>query len=115
SGHGRRWRERRRQSRQGYRSAAGRSTPEVRGPTGGSGPDAPLPWPGSAPESRMSRPALALAFLLLPLSAAAAEPLALQCERLFEARSGKLLPARTVVVREGRIAEVLEGRVEVPG
>ncbi len=63
----------------------------------------------------MSRPALALAFLLLPLSAAAAEPLALQCERLFEARSGKLLPARTVVVREGRIAEVLEGRVEVPG
>jgi len=63
----------------------------------------------------MSRPALALAFLLLPLSAAAAEPLALQCERLFEARSGKLLPARTVVIREGRIAEVLEGRVEVPG
>jgi len=65
----------------------------------------------------MSRPALplALALLLVPLSAAAAEPLALQCERLFEARSGKLLPARTVVVREGRVAEVLEGRVEVPG
>lgn len=65
----------------------------------------------------MSRPALplALAFLLVPLSAGAAEPLALQCEKLFEARSGKLLPARTVVVREGRIAEVLEGRVEVPG
>ena len=63
----------------------------------------------------MSRPALALAFLLLPLSAAAAEPLALQCERLFEARSGKLLPARTVVVRDGRVAEVLEGRIEVAG
>ncbi|MGX5732030.1 amidohydrolase family protein [Pseudoxanthomonas beigongshangi] len=63
----------------------------------------------------MSRPALALAFLLLPLSAAAAEPLALQCERLFEARGGKLLPARTVVVRDGRVAEVLEGRVDVPG
>ncbi|MGN6223328.1 amidohydrolase family protein [Pseudoxanthomonas sp.] len=63
----------------------------------------------------MSRPALALAFLLVPLSATAAEPLALQCERLFEARSGKLLPARTVVVRDGRVAEVLEGRVEVAG
>lgn len=65
----------------------------------------------------MSRPALplALTFLLVPLSATAAEPLALQCERLFEARSGKLLPARTVVVRDGRVAEVLEGRVEVPG
>jgi len=63
----------------------------------------------------MSRPVLALAFLFVPLSATAAEPLALQCERLFEARSGKLLPARTVVVREGRVAEVLEGRAEVPG
>ncbi len=63
----------------------------------------------------MSRPVLALAFLLVPLSATAAEPLALQCERLFEARSGKLLPARTVVVRDGRVAEVLEGRVEVAG
>ncbi len=63
----------------------------------------------------MSRPPLALAFLLLPLSATAAEPLALQCERLFEARSGELLPARTVVVRDGRVADVLEGRVEVPG
>lgn len=65
----------------------------------------------------MSRPALplALAVLLVPLSAHAAEPLALQCERLFESRSGKLLPARTVVVREGRVAEVLEGRAEVPG
>ncbi|MGS1078472.1 amidohydrolase family protein [Pseudoxanthomonas beigongshangi] len=63
----------------------------------------------------MSRPVLALAFLFVPLSATAAEPLALQCERLFEARSGKLLPARTVVVREGRVAEVLEGRTEVPG
>lgn len=63
----------------------------------------------------MSRPALALVFLLVPLSATAAEPLALQCEWLFEARSGKLLPARTVVVRDGRVAEVLEGRVEVAG
>ncbi|WP_246109165.1 metal-dependent hydrolase family protein [Vulcaniibacterium gelatinicum] len=46
---------------------------------------------------------------------AAAEPLALHCERLFDARAGRMLDARTVVVREGRIAEVLAGRVEVPG
>ncbi|WP_363797747.1 amidohydrolase family protein [Lysobacter firmicutimachus] len=46
---------------------------------------------------------------------AAAEPLALQCGRLFDARNGKVLEARTVVVREGKIAEVLPGRAEAPG
>ena len=64
-----------------------------------------------------------LALLLLslaPLTAAplpvlGAEPLALHCGRLFDARSGKLLDARTVVVRDGKIGEVLAGRVEVPG
>jgi imidazolonepropionase-like amidohydrolase len=40
---------------------------------------------------------------------------ALQCERLFDSRSGQLLDARTVVVREGKVAEVLPGRVQVPG
>ncbi len=40
---------------------------------------------------------------------------ALQCERLFDSRSGQLLDARTVVVREGKVAEVLPGKVEVPG
>ena len=63
---------------------------------------------------------LALLLSLAPLMAApltvlAAEPLALQCGRLFDARNGKLLEARTVVVRDGKIAEVLAGRVEVPG
>ena len=64
-----------------------------------------------------------LALLLLslaPLTAAplpvlGAEPLALHCGRLFDARSGKLLDARTVVVRDGKISDVLAGRVEVPG
>lgn len=46
---------------------------------------------------------------------AAAEPVALQCGRLFDARSGKVLEARTVVVRDGKVAEVLAGRAEVPG
>ncbi|MBX9403878.1 amidohydrolase family protein [Lysobacter sp. BMK333-48F3] len=46
---------------------------------------------------------------------AAAEPVALQCGRLFDARSGKILEARTVVVRDGKVAEVLAGRAEAPG
>ncbi len=55
--------------------------------------------------------------LLVTTSAFAAPPapLALQCGQLFDARSGKLLDARTVVVRDGKIAEVLAGRTDVPG
>ena len=40
---------------------------------------------------------------------------ALHCERLFDARAGRVLGPHTVVVREGRIAEVLQGRASVPG
>jgi imidazolonepropionase-like amidohydrolase len=40
---------------------------------------------------------------------------ALQCERLFDSRSGKLLGAHTVVVRNGKIAEVRPGKSEVTG
>ncbi|ALN80009.1 metal-dependent hydrolase family protein [Lysobacter antibioticus] len=47
--------------------------------------------------------------------AAAAEPMALQCGRLFDARSGKLLESRTVVVRDGKVEQVLDGRAEAPG
>jgi len=57
----------------------------------------------------------ALLLLLAPLTARAAEPLALQCGQLFDARSGQLLGARTVVVRDGKVGEVLAGRVDVPG
>jgi imidazolonepropionase-like amidohydrolase len=39
---------------------------------------------------------------------------ALQCERLFDSRSGRMLDARTVVVREGKVAQVLAGKVAVP-
>jgi imidazolonepropionase-like amidohydrolase len=52
---------------------------------------------------------------LFALPASAAEPLALQCGKLFDARSGKILEARTVVVRDGKVAEVLPGRAEVAG
>ncbi|WP_031372496.1 MULTISPECIES: metal-dependent hydrolase family protein [Lysobacter] len=45
----------------------------------------------------------------------AAEPMALQCGRLFDARSGKLLESRTVVVRDGKVEQVLDGRAEAPG
>ncbi len=62
------------------------------------------------------------AFLLAALpcvSTPAAEPqtgaVALHCGRLFDSRSGELLDARTVVVREGKVAEVLPGAVDVPG
>lgn len=60
--------------------------------------------------------ALAGAFAAPALAAAVpAEPLALQCGKLFDARSGKVLGARTVVVRDGKIEQVLDGRAEAPG
>ena len=37
---------------------------------------------------------------------------ALHCGKLFDSRSGKLLGAHTVVVRNGKVAEVLPGRTE---
>lgn len=57
--------------------------------------------------------ALALA-CLAPLHATAADT-ALQCERLFDSRSGRMLGAHTIVVRAGKISEVKAGRVDVPG
>ncbi len=58
------------------------------------------------------------AAILLALASApsfAATTTALYCERLFDARSGKVLDARTVVVRDGKVAEVLPGRASVAG
>jgi len=61
--------------------------------------------------------ALALAAVGVPACAAeAATPattLALHCERLFDARSGKVLGEHTVLVRDGRIAEVIPGRAKL--
>ena len=54
--------------------------------------------------------ALLLGFAILPAHAAS---IALHCDQLFDSRSGRMLDARTIVVRDGRIAEVLPGRVAV--
>ena len=63
---------------------------------------------------RIARLALA-ASVFAAGTAAAAEPVALQCGRLFDARAGRMLEAHTVVVRDGRIERVEAGRVDVPG
>ena len=63
---------------------------------------------------RIARLALA-ASVFAAGTAAAAEPIALQCGRLFDARAGRMLDAHTVVVRDGRIERVESGRVDVPG
>ncbi|MDR7067610.1 imidazolonepropionase-like amidohydrolase [Pseudoxanthomonas japonensis] len=66
----------------------------------------------------MIKTVLAVALAAASLSAHAAEPaapstLALHCERLFDARSGKVLGEHTVQVRDGRIAEVIPGRAKL--
>ena len=43
------------------------------------------------------------------------EGMALHCGKLFDSRSGKLLGPHTVVVRNGKVAEVLAGRAEQVG
>ena len=53
--------------------------------------------------------AAVLSTLALP---ALAEDAALHCGKLFDSRSGKLLGTHTVVVRNGKVAEVLPGRAE---
>ena len=55
-----------------------------------------------------------LSSIALPAFAAdtPAQASALHCGKLFDSRSGKLLGAHTVVVRAGKITEVLAGRVE---
>ncbi len=58
---------------------------------------------------------LAVLALLAATSAHAAEPVALQCGKLFDARSGRVLEQHTVVVRDGKVAEVLAGAQAVAG
>ena len=65
----------------------------------------------------MTRTTLAVAVALCwlaPLHAGAAD-IALQCERLFDSRKGQMLGAHTVVVRDGKVAEVRAGRSEIAG
>lgn len=64
----------------------------------------------------MHRQRLAALLFLLPLAPAfAAEPAALHCGKLFDSRSGRLLENRTVLVRDGKIAEVVAGHADIPG
>ena len=56
--------------------------------------------------------AAVLATLALPALGA---DTTLHCGKLFDSRSGKLLGPHTVVVRDGKVAEVLAGRVEPVG
>ena len=51
---------------------------------------------------------------LTPLQASAGD-IALQCEHLFDSRKSQMLGAHTVIVRDGKIAEVRAGRVDAPG
>jgi len=53
--------------------------------------------------------------LVFVIPAAFAADTALYCGRLFDSRSGKLLGPHTVVVRDGKIAEVLDGRAGPAG
>jgi imidazolonepropionase-like amidohydrolase len=63
----------------------------------------------------MTRSTIAVALCCLaPLHAGAAD-IALQCERLFDSRKGQMLGAHTVVVRDGKVAEVRAGRSEIAG
>lgn len=59
--------------------------------------------------------AVAIALGCLAPQHATAADIALQCERLFDSRKGQMLGAHTVVVREGKVAEVRAGRADVAG
>ena len=63
----------------------------------------------------MHRLTLALLAGLAAAPAFAAEPLAVHCGQLFDARAGRMLGAHTIVVREGKIAEVVPGASPVAG
>ena len=57
---------------------------------------------------------LPLAAVLLAAPAVAADPVALHCARLFDARSGQVRGEHTIVVEDGRIRSVLPGRAKLP-
>jgi imidazolonepropionase-like amidohydrolase len=57
---------------------------------------------------------LAVAVLSTLALPASATDTALHCGNLFDSRAGKLVGAHTLVVRDGKVAEVLAGRVETP-
>jgi len=52
---------------------------------------------------------------LLVASPVVAETVVVQCGDLFDSKSARLVGARTIVTSDGRISQVLPGRVSVPG
>ncbi len=63
---------------------------------------------------RSALAAVIAAACFLPLNAHAAD-IALQCERLFDSRKAQMLGARTVIVRDGKVAEIRAGHAGVEG
>ncbi len=61
------------------------------------------------------RPAVLLAAFFMPAAMAGAATTALHCGELYDSKSARLVGARTIVVTDGRIAQVLPARAEVPG
>ncbi len=61
----------------------------------------------------MNRLTAALLIGLAALPAHAAGTTALHCERLFDSRSGRMLGEHTVLVRDGKVAEVIPGRAKL--
>jgi len=52
---------------------------------------------------------------LVAATPALAETVALHCGETFDSKSGRLVGARTVVAADGKVTQVLPGRVSVPG
>jgi imidazolonepropionase-like amidohydrolase len=52
---------------------------------------------------------------LIASTPALAETVTLHCGETFDSKSGRLVGARTVVAADGKVSEVLPGRVSVPG
>ncbi len=71
-----------------------------------------FPWTPAMHRSTLAA-AIAVASLA-PLHVSAAE-IALQCERVFDSRKAQMLGAHTVIVRDGKVAEIRAGRVEIAG
>ena len=61
----------------------------------------------------MTRHLLGLALFACATPVLAADPVVLHCERLFDARSGRVLGEHTITVADGRIRAVQPGRVPV--
>jgi len=59
----------------------------------------------------MTRHLLSLALFACTAPVLAADPVALHCERLFDARTGRVLGEHTVTVEDGRIRALQPGRV----